>query len=64
MSLNWVSIPGAAPYLGVKTEGFSRLPNTKQIKYDLFHGKIQPLLCKGANRFSQWRETCCSIELL
>lgn len=36
-------------YLRVKTEGFSRLPNTKQVKYDLLHGEIQSLLYKEAN---------------
>lgn len=78
ISVNWVSVLERPPYLRVKTEGFSRLPNTKQIKYDLFHGKVQSLLHKGANHFSQWREkqihiqykckstlwTYCSIELL
>lgn len=34
-------------YLWVETEGFSRFPNTKKVKYDLSHGKIKSFLLKG-----------------
>lgn len=50
-------MPVSAPfYLWVETEGFGRLPNTQQVKYDLLHSKIESLLKKG--------QTCWSYRIL
>lgn len=45
----------SALYLWVEAEGFGRFPNTQQVKYDLLHGKIQPLLSRTTSRMSSYK---------